>query len=88
MSGNQTTTAESRPACHLQAAAGRVEACPEQECPFWDDQECVIAALRSDYEHDPDLTQMLLILRERLSTATPRRWPPLHLLTTEDRKVD
>jgi hypothetical protein len=88
MSDNQTTTTESRPACHLQAAAGRVEDCPEQECAFWDDQKCVIAALRADYEHDPGLTQMLLALRERLSAATPKRWPPLHLLTTEDRKVD
>jgi len=88
MSGNQTTTAELRRACHLQAAAGREEDCPEQECAFWDDHECVIAPLRSDYELDPDLTQMLLALRARLSAAVPMRWPPLHLLTTEDRQVD
>ena len=53
-----------------------------------DDQKCVIAGLRADYEQDAELTQMLLTLRARVSTATPKRWPPLHLLTTEDRTAD
>jgi hypothetical protein len=88
MSGGQTTSVGARPVCHLQAAAGRVEACPEQECPFWDDHECVVAPLRSDYELDPDLTQLLLALRAWLRAAPPSRWPPLHALTTEDAGSD
>jgi hypothetical protein len=78
------TRAALPPVCHLQAAAGRIEACPEAECPFWDDEKCAIAPLRSDYELDPDLTQLLLALRVWLSAGPSTRWPPPHRLTTED----
>jgi hypothetical protein len=66
--------------CHLQAAAGRIEACPERACPFWDDGECVIAGLRPDFEHDPGLVQLLLSLRARLADGPSRGWSPLRLL--------
>jgi hypothetical protein len=74
--------AESQPraVCQLQAAAGRIESCPELECPFWEDDECVIAGLRSDYEHDPELVQLLLSLRARLASAPRQGWSPLYLL--------
>jgi hypothetical protein len=72
--------------CHLQAAAGRVEACPETGCPFWDDGECVVAGLRPDYEHDPELVQLLLLLRTRLAGGQERGWSPLRLLPAERRR--
>ena len=58
--------------CDLQLAAGRVEPCPEAGCPFWDDGECVVAGLRPDFEHDPELTQVLLSLRNRLARPEHR----------------
>ncbi|HYW28996.1 MAG TPA: hypothetical protein VE824_04230 [Gaiellales bacterium] len=74
--------------CDLQLAAGRVEPCPEAGCPFWDDGECVVAGLRPDFEHDPELTQVLLSLRNRLARPEHRDWAPLRLLPPRHRTVD
>ena len=74
--------------CELQMAAGRVEACPGAGCPFWDDGGCVIAALRPDFEQDPELTQLLLALRSRLARPKHRAWAPLRLLPPLYRSVD
>lgn len=60
--------------CDLQVAAGRVEACPEAGCPFWDEGECVVAGLRPDFEQDPELTQLLLSLRARLAGPQREGW--------------
>ena len=74
--------------CELQMAAGRVESCPGAGCPFWDDGGCVIAALRPDFEQDPELTQLLLSLRTRLARPRRREWAPLRLLPPRHRTVD
>ena len=74
--------------CDLQMAAGSVEPCPEAACPFWDDGACVVAVLRPDFEHDPDLTQLLLSLRSRLARPKRRDWAPLRLLPPRYRTVD
>jgi hypothetical protein len=52
--------------CQLQYAAGRVEECPGQPCPFWDEDRCVIAGLRVDLGKNSDLTHLLLKLRAEL----------------------
>ena len=81
MSQVQTTTTELRPACHLQAAAGRVEDGPEQERAYWDDQK-----LRDRRPARGDPTSRtptpLLAARAGFDGHGPKRWPPLHLLTT------
>jgi hypothetical protein len=74
--------------CELQMAAGRVEPCPEAACPFWDAGGCVIAALRPDFEQDPELTQLLLSLRSRLARPQGQDWAPLQLLPPRHRTVD
>jgi hypothetical protein len=79
---------DDRRLCHLQGAAGRVEVCPEAGCPFWDQGACVIAGLRPDFEHDPELVQMLLSLRDRLARPEQREWAPLRLLPPRHRTVD
>jgi hypothetical protein len=76
--------------CDLQAAAGRVELCPEEGCPFWDDGKCVVASLRPDFERDPDLATLLLSLRSRLARPPGGAWSPLGLLPPpgDDLRVD
>jgi hypothetical protein len=56
--------------CTLQDAAGRVEMCPGEGCPFWLDAECSIAGLRTDLYRNPSLVAHLLRLREQLAGGT------------------
>jgi hypothetical protein len=74
--------------CDLQLAAGRVEPCPEAGCPFWDEGECVVAGLRPDFEHDTELTHLLLSLRAKLAGPEHRDWSPLRLLPPRRLTVD
>jgi hypothetical protein len=55
--------------CTLQYAAGRIERCPGEECPFWADSGCAIAGLRADLEANPLLVSHLLALRSKISSA-------------------
>ena len=54
--------------CRLQDAAGRVEACPGESCPFWDSGQgaCIFVPLAADVSGRPDLAQYLLELRRAL----------------------
>ena len=74
--------------CDLQLASGRIEPCPEAGCPFWDEGTCVVAGLRPDFEQDPELTQLLLTLRNRLARPDHRDRAPLRLLPPRHRTVD
>lgn len=58
--------------CELSHAAGRVEDCPGARCPFWADARCAIAGLRSDFERNPALVEVLLDLRADLAGQEPR----------------
>lgn len=54
--------------CELAHAAGlEDEACPGPACAYWDEPGgCALASLRADLGGNPELTHMLLGLRERL----------------------
>lgn len=54
--------------CRLQDAAGRVETCPGESCPFWDPAQgaCIFVPLAADLSGRPDLAQYLLELRRTL----------------------
>jgi hypothetical protein len=56
--------------CTLQDAAGRVEACPGERCPFWVDEACTIGGLRADLYRNPSLVSHLLALRQHLAGDT------------------
>jgi hypothetical protein len=59
--------------CSLQAVVGKVEACPEGACPFWEpggavlDGRCAFEEL--DVAADAALATWLLEIRERLASA-------------------
>ena len=59
--------------CTLETAVGRVEACPEGACPFWEpggaalDGRCAFEEL--DIQADEQLATWLLDIRERLASA-------------------
>ena len=59
--------------CSLEATVGRIEACPEGACPFWEpggaalDGRCAFEEL--DVTADPALAGWLLEIRERLASA-------------------
>lgn len=61
--------------CALQDAAGRVEACPGEGCPFWEEGGavleggCAIERLSLDLARRPELTQYLLEIRLGLDRA-------------------
>jgi hypothetical protein len=61
--------------CALQDAAGRVEACPEEGCPFWEEggavleSGCAIERLSLDLARRPELAQHLLEIRLELDRA-------------------
>jgi hypothetical protein len=68
--------------CRLQAAVGRVERCPhDQACPFWRDEECLIAGLHADLESNPELAQMLLQLRTEMVSREPA-WRPFAMVVS------
>ena len=62
-------TGETAP-CDLHLALGRVEACPGNRCPFWEDElgACAVRHLAKT-EHSPELADWLLELRRRLESA-------------------
>ena len=59
--------------CSLEATVGKLEACPEGACPFWEpggaalDGRCAFDEL--DVAADPELAGWLLEIRERLASA-------------------
>ena len=59
--------------CTLEAAVGKVEACPEDSCPFWEPGGAALvgrcAFEELDVAADAALATWLLELRERLATA-------------------
>jgi hypothetical protein len=59
--------------CSLEAAVGKVKACPEGACPFWEPGGAVLggrcAFQQLDVVADAALATWLLELRERLASA-------------------
>ena len=61
--------------CPLQYAAGRIEACPRESCPFWEEggvvleAACALDRLGLDLDHNPQLAHWLLKLRRLLIEA-------------------
>jgi hypothetical protein len=59
--------------CRLHHAQGRVEACPEDACPFWDPGGAVLpgrcAVEQVDLKASPELVAWLLSLRGDLEAA-------------------
>jgi len=59
-----------RPLCRLQYAAGRVEECPQDKCPFWEPGGAALpgrcALERVDLSDRPEVAHLLLTLRKRL----------------------
>jgi hypothetical protein len=59
--------------CSLEATVGRLEACPEGACPFWEHGGAVLdgrcAFEERDVGADPTLAGWLLEIRERLASA-------------------
>jgi hypothetical protein len=59
--------------CRLDAAAGRFEPCPGDTCPFWEDEQCVIAPVSPDFARNPCLVTFLVGLRAALARRQPGR---------------
>jgi len=57
--------------CTLKSALGESEPCPGEPCPFWGDDACAIAGLRSDLRGTDGLAGLLLRLREELGMRAP-----------------
>ena len=59
--------------CTLEGAVGKVEACPEGACPFWEPGGAVVggrcAFEQLDVRADTSLAAWLLEIRERLASA-------------------
>ena len=59
--------------CTLEAAVGKVEACPDDACPFWEPGGAALvgrcAFEELDVAADAGLATWLLELRERLASA-------------------
>jgi len=60
--------------CRLQDAAGRVEACPEDRCPFWEPGGAVLdgrcAFEQRDFSGRPEVAGRLLRVRKRLDSPS------------------
>ena len=60
--------------CSLESAAGRIEACPEEACPFWEPGGAVLdgrcAFERIDFAAQSSAAGVLLGIREQLASAT------------------
>jgi hypothetical protein len=57
--------------CQLDAAAGRSEPCPGDTCPFWKDEQCLIAPLQADLARNACLVTYFLGLRASLARQVP-----------------
>ena len=59
--------------CRLQDTVGRVEACPEEPCPFWEPGEAALEGRcvfdRLDIGDNPEFAAWLLRIRNRLEAA-------------------
>ena len=59
--------------CSLEAAVGKLEACPGQRCPFWESGGAALAGRcafeKFDATADAPLAGWLLEIRERLASA-------------------
>jgi DNA-binding SARP family transcriptional activator len=59
--------------CTLEAAVGKIEACPENACPFWEPGGAALggrcAFEQLDVATDASLAAWLLEIRERLASA-------------------
>jgi hypothetical protein len=59
--------------CSLEAAVGRLEACPEGACPFWEPGGAALggrcAFEQLDIAADAPLATWMLEIRERLASA-------------------
>jgi hypothetical protein len=59
--------------CSLEAAVGRLEACPEGACPFWEPGGAALggrcAFEELDITADAELAAWLLEIRERLASS-------------------
>lgn len=69
-----THTTETSRLCSLEAAVGRTEACPEDDCPFWEPGGAVLGG-RCAFEQlglsaDSELAAWLLEIRARLASAS------------------
>ena len=62
-----------RQLCHLHRALGRVEGCPGEACPLFDEEKCVIAGLRAELPSNPPLAQLLLGIRDGRSASIAAR---------------
>jgi hypothetical protein len=60
---------DARRLCSLEAAVGKVEACPEGACPFWEVDGGGCAFEQLDVVADSALAAWLLELRRRLAAA-------------------
>jgi hypothetical protein len=62
--------------CRLERIRGRVEACPEDHCPFWEPGGAVVeggcAFERVGLRVDPELANWLLEIRATLESARTR----------------
>lgn len=64
--------------CRLLYAASRIEACPREGCPFWEqggavlEGGCALERLELDLERKPELTDALLEVRRMLERARTR----------------
>jgi len=67
------------PRCRLQYAAGRIEQCPEDACPFWEPGGAALkgscAVEQLDLTARPELVSWLLMLRKNLEEAKTGRAP-------------
>ena len=64
---------ESPHICSLEAAVGKLEACPAGDCPFWEPGGAVLAGRcafeKLDITADSSLAAWLLEIRSRLGSA-------------------
>ncbi len=62
--------------CRLERIRGRVEACPEERCPFWESGGAIVeggcAFERVDLPDNPELADWLLEIRAKLESARTR----------------
>jgi hypothetical protein len=62
--------------CQLEYSAGRTRRCPGDTCPYWVgwvSEGCAVSRYWADFGSDPELTELLLDLRERLASRDSRR---------------